>query len=290
MPRTKRPRAKSDDLPSEKKLKRTNSSVVDYMTQIQTNLGIKQDADESGEKECPSAMPAPVSDSEAKEDTTEHTSVASANTSNTEKNGNAVEHISTISTSISDKLLAIEQELCTKLQDVTFPSTIQYIYNPLEYAAETHAMYVRKYCTGMKKILFVGMNPGPWGMSQTGVPFGEINMVRDWLKITGPVGKPSNEHPDRKVTGFQCTRSEISGLRLWGLFRDLCESPDNFFRYAYMHNYCPLAFMDARARNITPAEIKAIFILLYSFFSYAELSVLFRGKDKGFYMRRATSP
>ncbi|XP_071563318.1 single-strand selective monofunctional uracil DNA glycosylase isoform X2 [Temnothorax nylanderi] len=256
MPRAKRTRAKSDDLPSERKLKRSNSNVVDYMSQIQTTLGIKQDADENGEKKRTSAMPAPVSDTEAKEDTTEHTSLVPAHSSNTGESGNAVEHTSATSTSISDRLLSIEQELCTKLRQVSFPSSIEYIYNPLEYAFETHAMYVRKYCTGTKKILFVGMNPGPWGMSQTGVPFGEINMVKDWLKISGPVGKPSKEHPDRKVIGFQCTRSEISGLRLWGLFRDLCESPENFFRYAYMHNYCPFAFMDGRARNITPAEIK----------------------------------
>ncbi|KYQ55673.1 Single-strand selective monofunctional uracil DNA glycosylase [Trachymyrmex zeteki] len=258
MPRTKRTRAKSDDLSSEKKLKRSNSNV-NYMTQIQTTLGIKKDI-----KEHTSAISEPVSDMKAKEDTIKHTSKPD---SSTEENGTAVGHTSTISAFISDRLLSIEQELCTKLQDITFPPSIQYIYNPLEYAFETHAMYVHKYCTGIKKILFIGMNPGPWGMSQTGVPFGEINMVRDWLKISGPVGKPSKEHPERKVIGFQCTRSEISGQRLWGLFRDLCGNPENFFRYAYIHNYCPLAFMDGRARNITPAdkEIKAIFILLYSF-------------------------
>jgi len=276
MPRAKRTRAKSDDLPSEKKLKRSISSVVDYMTQIQTTLGIKQDANKNGDtNEHTTAMSAPIFDMKAKEDAIEYTSVPT-HASNAEENENVVEHVSA---SISDRLLSIEQILCTKLLDIIFPSSIQYIYNPLEYASETHTMYVRKYCTGIKKILFVGMNPGPWGMSQTGVPFGEINMVRDWLKISGSVGKPSKEHPDRKVTGFQCTRSEISGLRLWGLFRDLCGNPENFFRYAYMHNYCPLAFMDAKARNITPAEIKAIFILLHSFFSYAELSVLFRVRD-----------
>ncbi|XP_018356662.1 PREDICTED: single-strand selective monofunctional uracil DNA glycosylase [Trachymyrmex septentrionalis] len=223
MSQRKRTRAKSDDLSSKKKLKQSN--IVDYMTQIQATLEIKNvDIKEH------------TSTTEAKEDTSELAS--------------------TISTFISDRLLSIEQELCTKLKDITFPSSIQYIYNPLEYASETHAMYVHKYCTGIKKILFVGMNPGPWGMSQTGVPFGEITMVRDWLKISGPVGKPSKEHPDRKVIGFQCTRSEISGLRLWGLFREICGNPENFFRYAYMHNYCPLAFMDGKARNITPAEIK----------------------------------
>lgn len=233
--RAKRTRVKSNDLPNTKKLKRSNSNILDYVTQIQKNLDIKQSTEKN-------------------EDTIEHSSTVLASTSNTEKN--LIEHAPITLRSISDKLLSIEEELCTKLQDVTFPSSVQYIYNPLEYASETHAMYVHKYCTGEKKILFVGMNPGPWGMSQTGVPFGEISMVRNWLKIFGPVGTPLKEHPDRKVTGFECTRSEISGLRLWGLFRDLCENPENFFRYAYMHNYCPLAFMDARARNITPAELK----------------------------------
>ncbi|CAL1685046.1 unnamed protein product [Lasius platythorax] len=237
MPRAKRTRVKSHDLPDAKKLKRSDSNILDYMTQIQKTLDIKQSTEKNG-------------------DAIEHSSTVLASTSNAEKNKDVIEHASVTLGSISDKLLSIEQELCTKLQDVTFPSLVQYIYNPLEYASETHAMYVHKYCTGEKKILFVGMNPGPWGMSQTGVPFGEINMVRNWLKIFGPVGSPLKEHPDRKITGFQCTRSEISGLRLWGLFRDLCGSPENFFRYAYMHNYCPLAFMDARARNITPAELK----------------------------------
>ncbi|EFN86379.1 Single-strand selective monofunctional uracil DNA glycosylase [Harpegnathos saltator] len=135
--------------------------------------------------------------------------------SNTEKNGDAVAHtMSTLSESIADKLLSVEQQLSTKVQSITFQSSVQYIYNPLEYAFDTHAMYVRKYCNGSKKILFLGMNPGPWGMSQTGVPFGEISMVRDWLKISGSVGTPSKEHPNRKVTGFQCTRSEGEGQEL----------------------------------------------------------------------------
>ncbi|KAL6265195.1 hypothetical protein P5V15_005279 [Pogonomyrmex californicus] len=257
----KRLRAKSDDLPNERKLKRSNSSVVDYMNQIQRTLNNKQNADENRDMNK-HASAVTASNIEAKEDAIKKekkadTSIASMQASNIEENVNTVEGTSIVSTFISDKVLSIEQELCIKLKDVTFPSSIQYIYNPLEYASETHAMYVRKYCTGMKKILFIGMNPGPWGMSQTGVPFGEINMVRDWLKISGPVGNPSKEHPDRRVTGFQCTRSEVSGFRLWGLFRDFCGSPENFFQNAYVHNYCPLAFMDGKARNITPAEIKS---------------------------------
>lgn len=43
------------------------------------------------------------------------------------------------------------------------------VYNPVEYAAELHCAYLEKYLTGPKTVLFIGMNPGPWGMVQTGV-------------------------------------------------------------------------------------------------------------------------
>ncbi|XP_053986186.1 single-strand selective monofunctional uracil DNA glycosylase isoform X2 [Hylaeus volcanicus] len=157
---------------------------------------------------------------------------------------------------ISEQLLLVEKNLAFELGKITFRLPVEYVYSPLEYAFNIHSMYVNKYCTTAKKMLFLGMNPGPWGMSQTGVPFGEINMVRDWLKISGPVGKPAKEQPDRKITGFQCTRSEISGKRLWGLFQELCGNPEKFFEHAYLHNYCPIALMDKKGRNITPAEIK----------------------------------
>ncbi|XP_054010987.1 single-strand selective monofunctional uracil DNA glycosylase isoform X2 [Hylaeus anthracinus] len=159
---------------------------------------------------------------------------------------------------ISEQLLSVEKNLAIELGKITFRLPVEYVYSPLEYAFNIHSMYVNKYCTTAKKMLFLGMNPGPWGMSQTGVPFGEINMVRDWLKISGPVGKPAKEQPNRKITGFQCTRSEISGKRLWGLFQELCGNPEKFFKHAYLHNYCPIALMDKKGRNITPAEIKAI--------------------------------
>lgn len=200
----------------------------------------------------------------------------------TKENRDEVEPISTVPESVPDKILLIEQELCNKLRNIVFQSSVEYIYNPLEYASEPHAMYVRKYCTGAKKILFVGMNPGPWGMSQTGVPFGEIKMVRDWLKISGSVGNPAKEHPDRKVTGFQCTRSEISGQRLWGLFKELCGDSENFFQYTYVHNYCPYALMNANARNITPAELKAIFISTIIYILMLNYLLFSESNTKGF--------
>jgi len=99
------------------------------------------------------------------------------------------------------------------------------------------------------------MNPGPFGMAQTGVPFGEVAAVRDWLGIEGEVGKPAAEHPKRPVTGFSCPRSEVSGRRLWGFFANRFGSADAFFRDHFVANYCPLAFMAEGGGNITPDKL-----------------------------------
>lgn len=178
-----------------------------------------------------------------------------------------------------EKILELEKSLGKKLEAVSWPSRVAYVYNPLDYAFDLHAAYVRCGLAGnaKKKLLFLGMNPGPWGMAQNGVPFGEVEMVKQWFKFTGDVGKPPREHPDRKITGLACTKSEVSGKRLWGLFRDLCGKPDNFFRHAYLHNYCPIALMDSKACNITPADIKAIqfFLLFYASLSFVPFFVVF---------------
>ncbi len=101
------------------------------------------------------------------------------------------------------------------------------------------------------------MNPGPFGMAQTGVPFGEVAAVRDWLKIECPVGKPEREHPRRLVTGFACARSEVSGRRLWGLFAERFRTPERFFAGHIVMNYCPLAFLESGGRNHTPDKLPA---------------------------------
>src|SRR5271170_3286611 len=105
-------------------------------------------------------------------------------------------------------------------------------------------MYLRRFGRTPKEILFLGMNPGPFGMAQTGVPFGEVAAVRDWLKIRAPVRRPTNEHPKRPVQGFDCPRSEVSGRRLWGLFAERFGTPEKFFTGHFVVNYCPLVFCE----------------------------------------------
>ncbi|XP_029358324.1 single-strand selective monofunctional uracil DNA glycosylase [Echeneis naucrates] len=158
---------------------------------------------------------------------------------------------------LSSRFLQVELELNTHLRRLTFSGPVRFIYNPLEYAWDTHRCYVERYCRAGQRVLFLGMNPGPFGMAQTGVPFGEVKSVVDWLKITGEVGRPQDEHPKRRIMGLACTQSEVSGARFWGFFRKLCGEPERFFRHCFVHNLCPLIFMSDSGKNLTPPELLA---------------------------------
>jgi single-strand selective monofunctional uracil DNA glycosylase len=157
--------------------------------------------------------------------------------------------------SIASDLLADADVLCRTLKKLRFGGAVSHVYNPLEYARAPYAAYVERYANSRKRVVFMGMNPGPYGMTQTGVPFGEISHVRDWLGIEAPVSKPKHEHPKRPVVGFACTRSEVSGARVWGMWKALYGTPASFFSWGYVANYCPLVFMDEGGRNVTPDKL-----------------------------------
>ncbi|MEM0897494.1 MAG: uracil-DNA glycosylase family protein [Verrucomicrobiota bacterium] len=157
----------------------------------------------------------------------------------------------------SQQLVAVAESLCREMDSLSFGDPVTHVYNPLSYAWEPHRLYLEKYGNSEKRVVFMGMNPGPGGMSQTGVPFGEIAAVRDWMGIEAPVSKPANEHPKRLIEGFDCDKSEVSGRRLWGLFADRFERPERFFAEHFVINYCPLVFMEESARNRTPDKIPA---------------------------------
>lgn len=68
------------------------------------------------------------------------------------------------------RLYEIEISLNANLRLLTCDSTeVSAVYNPTEYATSLHCQYLERFLTGQKRILFLGMNPGPWGMCQTGV-------------------------------------------------------------------------------------------------------------------------
>jgi single-strand selective monofunctional uracil DNA glycosylase len=155
------------------------------------------------------------------------------------------------------ELTASAKRLASALRNLEFSPPVACVYRTLDYAWQPHREYLERYGGGTKRVVFLGMNPGPFGMAQTGVPFGEVAAVRDWMGIETPVGKPEPEHPKRPVEGFACGRSEVSGRRLWGLFSGRFENPGAFFKDHFVLNYCPLVWMGATGANLTPDKLSA---------------------------------
>jgi single-strand selective monofunctional uracil DNA glycosylase len=158
---------------------------------------------------------------------------------------------------IADELKRIYRTLSRAVDGLDFAPPVTHVYNPLDYARKPAERYLELAAPGGCKVLFLGMNPGPWGMAQTGVPFGTVPLVRDWLGIEAAVGKPRDEHPRRPVEGFATRREEVSGSRLWGWARDRFGTPERFFATFFVANYCPLVFMEASGRNRTPDKLRA---------------------------------
>lgn len=155
------------------------------------------------------------------------------------------------------KPTTIAKNLSREVDGLSFALPVTHVYNPLDYAWGAHKSYLDRYCKKEASVLLLGMNPGPWGMVQTGVPFGEVALVRDWMGISTGVRRPSSEHPKRLIEGFDCHRSEVSGRRLWGWAQKRFRSPDAFFEKFFVWNFCPLAFMEEGGRNRTPDKLPA---------------------------------
>jgi len=156
---------------------------------------------------------------------------------------------------MSTPIIAAARDLARRADRLRFREPVRWVYNPLVYARQPHEEYLARYTASRKRLVLLGMNPGPWGMAQTGVPFGEVSFVRDWLGINGKVAQPREGHARLAVQGFDCTRSEVSGKRLWALMRAHYGSAEAFAQDAFVSNYCPLLFLDAAGRNITPDRI-----------------------------------
>ncbi len=160
-------------------------------------------------------------------------------------------------TTIYEAIEDEERRLADEVDALDFAPPVAAVYNPLRYTQEVKHEYLRRFAAGPKRAVFLGMNPGPWGMAQTGIPFGEVSAVRDWMGLSGKIGRPEREHPKRPVEGFACERSEVSGRRFWGLMGERFGDAETFFESHFVANYCPLVFMAETGRNITPDKLPA---------------------------------
>ena len=154
-------------------------------------------------------------------------------------------------------LVSISHRLSDAVDGISFAAPVTHVYNPLVYARASHERYLERYGEGSREIVLVGMNPGPWGMAQTGVPFGDPATVRDWLGITEKVQVPPVPHARGPVRGFDSPRGEVSGQRLWGWARQRFDTPERFFARFFVTNWCPLCFLEQSGRNRTPDKLHA---------------------------------
>jgi single-strand selective monofunctional uracil DNA glycosylase len=155
----------------------------------------------------------------------------------------------------TDALIRLTRKLSRRVGALSFEAPITVVYNPLDYARAPHELYLSRFGRGQKEVVLLGMNPGPFGMAQTGVPFGDVSLVRDWMGIEAAVERPSPEHPKRPVAGFGCSRGEVSGARLWGWAKQRFSTPERFFARFFVINYCPLCFMQESGKNFTPDKL-----------------------------------
>lgn len=159
---------------------------------------------------------------------------------------------------LPNTLIDASRTLGAAVDRLHFGDPVTHVYNPLRYAWAGWSTYLSRFATDTRRVVLIGMNPGPWGMAQTGVPFGEVAAVREWMGINVSVGTPATPHPKRPIQGFSCPRSEVSGRRLWGLMIDRFAAPDDFFSDCFVANYCPLVFMAESGRNVTPDRLPSV--------------------------------
>ncbi len=158
---------------------------------------------------------------------------------------------------VLEGMAQVTDRLVEHLRLIDFSQPVTHVYNPLIYARSGYDRYLERYGATVKSIVMVGMNPGPFGMAQTGVPFGDVQKVTEWMAIRTHIGQPANPHPKRPISGFACRRGEVSGHRLWEWAAERYGSAEAFFKRFIVLNYCPLVFMEASGRNRTPDRLPA---------------------------------
>ena len=155
----------------------------------------------------------------------------------------------------TDYAKKLSQSCDSLTKSILKQTNLAYVTNPLNYAWEYHESYLTQYSNLGATTLLLGMNPGPYGMAQCGVPFGATHIARDFLNITGEISDPKGRHPKRPIEGLDFARQEVSGTRLWGLLRDIWETPEEIHRNVFLVNHCPLLLLGETGKNITPDKI-----------------------------------
>ena len=163
---------------------------------------------------------------------------------------------------VVDDLVVAAQQLsnaCDKaITKIEQKTIVAHATNPLNYAWQHHEQYLTKWGGLGAKTLLLGMNPGPWGMAQSGVPFGSTDIAKTHLKIKPfQLETPANAHPKRPIVGLDLERQEVSGQRLWSLMFDHYGEGEDVFSNIFVVNHCPLLLLGETGKNLTPDNLPA---------------------------------
>jgi len=137
------------------------------------------------------------------------------------------------------------------------------VINPLEYLWLQYGYYTSCYHNQYPRAMIIGMNPGPKGMSQTGIPFGSPNIIPSILpnkslfnEIRDNEGSPVSS-PHRRITGPSNTTVEVSGNRLWSALIKRYGDFKSITSEIFVDNICPLLFLCGKngSKNLTPDKL-----------------------------------
>lgn len=155
------------------------------------------------------------------------------------------------------RVLEAAQEVSKGCDQLSLGDPVAFTYNPLAYAWDGYKQYVNRFGSGTKRVLFVGMNPGPWGMGQTGIPFGDPVAVSELMGIEEMrVHAPEDEREGRPVHGLMSPRREVSGTRLWEGLDEVFGGLTAAFEMLFVVNHCPLLLFDDEGKNLTPPRLR----------------------------------
>ena len=161
---------------------------------------------------------------------------------------------------VTERLINAARQLsvvCDKsIKIIESKTIVAHATNPLDYAWHHHQQYLTKWGGMGAKTLMLGMNPGPWGMAQTGIPFGSTGIAKNQLEIEPhKLETPKNAHPKRPIMGLELERQEISGQRLWNLLFEIYGTTKGVFSNVFVVNHCPLLLLGETGKNLTPDNL-----------------------------------
>lgn len=99
----------------------------------------------------------------------EPAAVNSKHDSGSKEEANSTQFTVTFELEFWEKIWKLEQDLAGDLDKINFKKdkNIAAVYNPLDYAADVHKNFMKKFLKKAPTVLFLGMNPGLLGMCQT---------------------------------------------------------------------------------------------------------------------------